>query len=189
MSSEKNHLINEAITYATACHAGQVRKGSCHPYILHPLETMLILFHMNADDNLLIAGVLHDIVEDTPATLEEICDRFGNDVASLVAFHTEDKSRSWTERKSAAIASLSGAGDREMMLILADKVSNLRSSISDYREIGEQFWDKFNARREQQNWYYMKMFDALKPMESHPAASPYYREMKDLLSHLFSGRS
>ncbi len=186
MSTKKNQLIDQAITFATSRHAGQIRKGSCHPYILHPLETMLILFHMNADDNLLIAGILHDTVEDTPTTLEEIRECFGRDVSLLVAFHTEDKSRSWTERKSSAIASLAEAGNREMMLILADKVSNLRSSVSDYQEVGERFWDKFNAPKEDQKWYYMQMLEALKPMESHPKASIYYKEMKDMLSFLFT---
>ena len=86
--------LNRAIIFATERHAGQVRKGTDTPYIVHPLETMLILSNMQADLNVQSAGLLHDTVEDTDTTLEEIAALFGDDVASLVGHHSEDKSKS-----------------------------------------------------------------------------------------------
>ena len=86
-----NLKLDEAIHFATECHSGQTRKGSTIPFILHPLEVMQILAGMNADTNLLIAGLLHDVVEDTEVGIDEIRKNFGEDVESLVAGHTEDK--------------------------------------------------------------------------------------------------
>lgn len=90
---QSNLLLNEAICYAVECHKEQMRKGSNKPYILHPLETMNILASMRADNDLLMAGVLHDTLEDTEATADDIVARFGAEVGRLVCFHSEDKSR------------------------------------------------------------------------------------------------
>lgn len=107
-----NALVEEAIHFAVEAHKGAVRKGTDTPYILHPLETMGILADMKADNNLLIAGVLHDTVEDTSVTLEQIRERFGADVARLVAGHSEDKSKGWYQRKLNTIESLRYADRR-----------------------------------------------------------------------------
>ena len=106
---QKNYLLEKAIHFSTTKHAGQLRKGTTVPYIVHPLETMNILRTMNADTNLLIAGLLHDTVEDTDTTAEEIAEVFGTDVAALVNGHSEDKSKTWKERKTHAIKELAEA--------------------------------------------------------------------------------
>ncbi len=128
----ENRLLNKAIHFATSRHAGQLRKGTHIPYILHPLETMNILRAMKADNHLLMAGVLHDTLEDTDATNDDIVNMFGTDVAALVGAHSEDKSKSWDERKAHAIEELAQASWRVKMLVMADKVSNLRSIAADY---------------------------------------------------------
>ena len=79
-----NELLNKAIIFATKCHAGQVRKGTSRAYITHPLETMSILNFMQADESLLAAGVLHDTIEDTDATYEQLIDLFGYDIVVLL---------------------------------------------------------------------------------------------------------
>lgn len=94
--------LNEAIKFAVDRHAGQFRKATVHPYISHPLEAMVILQSMDADINLQIAGVLHDTIEDTDTTEDDIRALFGDDVADLVTSHSEDKSKTWDERKSTA---------------------------------------------------------------------------------------
>ena len=96
--------LQDAIRFALDKHAHQFRKGTDRPYILHPLEVMLLLSAMNADTDLLMAGVLHDTVEDTDATLPELEARFGPGVAGLVGAHTDDKSLPWQERKAKAVA-------------------------------------------------------------------------------------
>lgn len=150
----ENYLLEKAIHFATFKHAGQLRKGTTVPYIVHPLETMKILLSMNADTNLLIAGLLHDTVEDTDTSIEEITEIFGADVAALVGGHSEDKSKSWEERKTHAIKVLADASRRMKMLVMADKVSNLRSMAADYRAVGDKLWSRFNAPVEKQAWYY-----------------------------------
>ena len=107
----ENYLLEKAIHFATSKHAGQLRKGTKVPYIVHPLETMNILRSMNADTNLLIAGLLHDTVEDTDTSIEEIKEVFGTDVAALVGGHSEDKSKTWVERKTYAIKELAMLAD------------------------------------------------------------------------------
>lgn len=180
-----NSALEDAICFATKRHAGQVRKGSDIPYITHPLETMTILNTMKADTDLLIAGVLHDTVEDTDTTSEEIRELFGEDVAALVAAHTEDKSKSWTERKQHTIDELQTAPLRVKMLIMADKVSNLRSMYADYKLIGDELWKRFNAPKEKQAWYYSGVQDALCDMQNYIETEKIYLEMVGLFKDLF----
>ena len=125
---EENCLLESGIINAMLWHDGQLRKGTNLPYIVHPLEVMNILLQMGADKKLMIAGVLHDTAEDTEATLADIEEIFGKDVADLVASHTEmDKSLPWRERKEIALEHLAKASKREQMLVLADKLSNIEA--------------------------------------------------------------
>lgn len=181
----ENYLLSKAIRFATDFHSGQLRKGTTRPYILHPLETLDILNSMKADTNLLMAGVLHDTIEDTAATTTDILERFGFDVATLVSAHSEDKSKTWEERKAAAITDAANSEPRLQMLILADKVSNLRSMVRDYRELGDELWERFNAPKENQSWYYSGLEDALEPMQYDENASQIYWEMDALYKALF----
>ncbi len=186
---EANALLNKAICFAVERHTGQLRKGTTRPYITHPLETMTILSSMNADTNLLIAGVLHDILEDTDTIREEITERFGHDVASLVLSHTEDKTRSWEERKQTAVKELKSASIRAKALVMADKVSNLRSMYADHKQVGEQLWERFNAPKDKQAWYYREIQDALYEMQEFPEMQDIYREMVALYNALFVNNS
>lgn len=169
--------LHQAIIFATKAHKGQVRKGTDIDYICHPMEVMQILASMNADVNLQIAGVLHDVVEDTPITIEEIEELFGSDVATLVNFHTEDKSLSWRKRKEAAIDAIEFADKRQQMLIMADKISNQRSLAADYFEIGDAVWERFNASKEEICWYYSAVQDALKEMGNYEETDDFYWEL------------
>lgn len=180
-----NRRLDMAIIYAVEHHAGQFRKGTVRPYITHPLEAMQILHSMRADINLMIAGVLHDTIEDTEATEEGIRELFGDDVADLVTAHSEDKSKTWDERKTHAIEELAKADKRLKMLIMADKVSNLRSMASDYAQIGDELWNRFNAPVNKQAWYYSGIQDALYDMQNYPECAAVYWEMVGLYKDLF----
>ena len=184
-AAPKAQLLERAITYATQHHAGQVRKGTDRPYILHPLETMLILHRMHADPALLAAGVLHDVLEDTHATEADLFEHFGEDITRLVTAHSEDKRLSWRARKQHTIDALAHADRRQLMLVLADKVSNLRSMAADYLQIGEALWDRFNAGPAQQAWYYSAIQDAFWDMQTDPDCKDIYWEMIGLFKDLF----
>ena len=177
--------LNEAIKFAVDHHAGQFRKATVRPYISHPLETLVILQSMDADIDLQIAGVLHDTLEDTDATAEEIRALFGDDVVRLVTAHSEDKSKTWDERKASAIEELSKADTRLKMLVMADKVSNLRSMAFDYARVGKALWNRFNAPISKQAWYYSGIQDALSDMQNDPACAAVYWEMVGLYKDLF----
>ena len=182
---ENNRKLNKAIRFATDRHAGQLRKGSTTPYILHPLEVLTILASLQADTDLLIAGLLHDTVEDTNTTPKELLQEFGPEVTRLVCCHSEDKRRSWKERKLTAIRETRQADRRLKLLILADKLSNIRSMVRDHRSLGESFWNRFNAPREEQRWYYGQIIDALSPLAEDPPAAGAYQELVHCYQQLF----
>lgn len=182
---DDNTRLEMAIRYATDCHKGQTRKGTKIPFIIHPLEVMLILQGMDADTNLLIAGLLHDVVEDTDTTIEEIQAAFGDDIAELVGGHTEDKTKSWEERKSTEMKETLEAPLRMKMLVLADKLANMRSIKKDYMQLGNILWERFNASLRQQAWYYGEMTEVLDEMQDYPETAPYYWELLGLYKDVF----
>ncbi len=182
---ETHAKIEEAEAFAENAHRGGTRKGSGKPYILHPLETAEILSSMNADTNLVIAGLLHDTVEDTDTTLLDIYDKFGTDVAALVNAHTEDKHQIWYMRKLSTVVEVPKADVRQKMLVLADKVSNLRSMSRDYRSAGEELWSRFNAPKRLQAWYYRKLLEGLSELGRRPETSGVYGEMREICAEMF----
>lgn len=182
---DNNGTLEDAIQFAMNAHKGSTRKGTDKPYILHPVETLQILSSMDADINLMIAGVLHDTLEDTETTLLDIYDRFGVDVAALVNGHTEDKRQIWYMRKLITIDALPDEIIRAKMLAIADKVANLRSMRIDYKFLGDELWDRFNAPKEFQAWYYSKLTDGLAELQTYPETADVYWEMISLYKDLF----
>ncbi len=182
----ENEMLTNAIAYAVKMHKGGLRKGTNIPYIVHPLEVMHILYEMGADKKLMAAGVLHDTVEDTEATLDEIKELFGEEIANLVASHTEkDKSLSWRERKEIALAHLAKASEREQMLVLADKISNIEAMARDYEKIGDKLWERFNQGKEQQEWYYREAMEALAPLEDNRELMRFYHRFVSSIDYVF----
>ena len=185
----ENELLNNAIAFAVEKHKNGLRKGTKMPYIVHPMEVMHNLMLMGADKNLMAAGVLHDTVEDTDATLEEIAEKFGKDVASLVASHTEkDKSLPWKKRKDIALEHLKHANKREQMLVLADKLSNMRAIARDYDKIQDKLWERFNRGKEDQAWYYGKGAEALMKLGKYEDTKSLYWEFIKLVELVFNER-
>lgn len=177
--------IHEAICFAARAHKGQLRKGTDIDYITHPLEVLQILTAMDAEEAVLIAGILHDTLEDTAVSLEELESAFGRDVAALVAGHTEDKRRSWKERKQNTVETLVNASRAEKLLSLADRLANLRSMASDFSRQGERLWERFNAPREAQAWYSGEMLRALSGLRRDGAAAACWQELAALHETLF----
>jgi len=148
-------LIFHAIQFASAAHAGQYRKGTRIPYLIHPLRVAAILLEAGCAEDLAVAAVLHDTVEDCFVTLEQIRRLFGARIAELVAGASEpDKSRPWEERKQHTIDFLRTAGEDQLLVCLADKLDNIRSIREDLVLHGELAWLRFRRGRPQQRWYY-----------------------------------
>ena len=180
-----NSAVEEAIAFATECHKGAVRKGTDIPYITHPMEVMQILSSVNADNNLLIAGLLHDVVEDAGVTIEAIREKYGDDVAFLVAGHSEDKSKTWYARKLKTIRDLPDEDIRCKLLTLGDKLSNIRSMYRDYKQIGDELWHRFNAPKFLQAWYYNGIVDGLAELQNIPETETAYWELVGVYKDLF----
>lgn len=185
---EEGNTLHQAIRMAGMAHKGQVRKGTQLDYLAHPMEVLEILASMNADLNVRIAGVLHDTLEDSALSSEEIRETFGDDVAELVESHTEDKSKSWQERKQQHIDALRQGGDRYRRMVLADSLSNLRSMAYDYRQEGEGLWQRFRAPKEKQGWYYHAMREAMADLKEDPDTNSAYMEMEELCYQIFGER-
>lgn len=148
------HKIQEAIDFATKVHEidqKQKRKGKDIPYITHPLTVALILGRTGASEDLVIAGILHDTVEDSTSeniiTLEMIIEQFGEGVSKLVESVTEsDKS---LKRKEEALKAISGYSEDSLLLKSADIIANVSELIVDYKRDGFRTFDRFNASGEQ----------------------------------------
>lgn len=182
---KENALLDTAIHFAVEQHAGQLRQGTKRPYILHPLETMNILASMKMDTPLMIAGVLFNILEETDATLNDIVITYGTDVASLISSHSEDRSKSWQDRKAAAIEDLKKASLRYKILVLAEHVSSLSNLYTDLEEYGPNFWNQLTESKEQLAWYYSKLQDALIELKDFSETTHVYWDMVSLYKAIF----
>ena len=140
-------LAHDAYEFAAEAHAGQDRKGDGSPYIAHPVEVARLLeAEGERDDELIAATFLHDVVEDTEHSLDQVRERFGAGVAELVEAMTEDKSvEPYEARKDHHRDQVEAAGERAVRIYAADKLANLRDMRSLYASVGESAASRFNA--------------------------------------------
>lgn len=169
-------MIEEAAAFATRAHEGQFRKGTRRPYIVHPLEVAEIVKTMTTDEEVICAAILHDTIEDCPGVTEEVLRKaFGDRVTDLVLGESEDKSKSWEERKGMTIRHLRNTSRELQTIGLADKLSNMRDIDRDYPVLGEGLWMRFRMQSRQAiGWYYKGVMEALAPeFQGVPAFEEY----------------
>ena len=151
--------LEQAMRVAAAAHAGQSRKTSPTPYFEHVAAVALILDRAGFAEDVVVAGLLHDVVEDTPVTFDALAALFGARISELVRHCSEVKldeqgrKRPWIDRKRDHLAALAEAPTEARAITLADKLHNLISIELDLRE-HRPVWSQFNAEREQVLWYY-----------------------------------
>ncbi len=181
-------LLDRAIVFAVRAHAGTERRGKGFPYIVHPLEAMAIVATMTQDQELLAAAVLHDTVEDTHVTVEQIRSEFGDRIASLVATESDtfqddvSEEDSWHTRKQAAIDRAAHASRDAKMVALGDKLSNMRAIARDYAMQGDQLWTLFHAKeRKDHEWHYRGLAESL--YELHDTFA--FKEFEQLINQVF----
>jgi (p)ppGpp synthase/HD superfamily hydrolase len=153
-----------AFAFAAEKHVGQTRKASTIPYIAHLMGVASLVLEAGGDEDLAIAALLHDVVEDCGGTpmLKEVRRRFGARVAKVVEGCTDsdvDPKPPWRERKELYIRRLRRADTDTRLVSAADKLNNVRSILADYRQIGESVWSRFNGGREGTLWYYRTLRD------------------------------
>ena len=182
-------VLDRAVIFAVKAHSGTERRGKGYPYIVHPLEAVEIVATMTSDQELLAAAALHDTVEDTDVTLEQIRTEFGDRVAALVAAESDEipvgvsEEESWHSRKQAAIDRLSRAGREAKMVALGDKLSNMRAIARDYAARGDALWDLFHSKDPKEHeWHYRGLADALRELEDTYA----FQEFENLINQVFA---
>ncbi len=169
-------MIKKAAEFAAKAHEGAVRKGSNIPYIVHPYEAAVIVAGLTADPEVIAAALLHDVIEDAGVTYECIREEFGERVANLVKSESEDKTRSWQERKQATIDHMGHASRDEKIICLGDKLSNLRSMTADWLAMGDAVWLKFREKdKMKQAWYYRGILEQLSEFQGEQAYAEYIR--------------
>ena len=181
-------LLDRAIIFAVRAHAGTERRGKGFPYIVHPLEAVEIVATMTRDQEMLAAAALHDTVEDTDVTIEQIQAEFGDRVASFVAAESDEPHQSrdsienWRARKQAAINRIARASHDAKIVALGDKLSNMRAIARDYAQQGDALWDLFHAKDPKDHeWHYRGLADALSELRDTFA----YKEFENLINQVF----
>ncbi len=181
-------LLDRAIIFAVQAHAGTERRGKGFPYIVHPMEAMEIVATITPDQELLAAAALHDTVEDTDVTVEEIRARFGDRIASLVAAESDEmpegvsEEDSWHARKKAAIDRLAAASHDAKIVALGDKLSNMRAIARDYAVKGDELWKIFHASDPKDHeWHYRGLADSLRELSGTFA----FQEFEALINQVF----
>jgi len=176
-------MINKAIIFATKAHTGQFRKGTNTPYILHTLEAGIIVSQIKSDEDLICSAILHDVIEDTDITFEIVKKKFNERIAHIVASESEDKSKSWKERKRYTLESLTKQKSEDIGIVaLGDKLSNMRAIDRDLQGIGDKLWERFNVKdKNEHKWYYSGLVDSLSYLSEYNA----YQEFKRLVDKVF----
>jgi (p)ppGpp synthase/HD superfamily hydrolase len=179
--------LNAALMFAARAHRAQLRKGTNVPYIVHPFQVALILKLHGFDEDVVIAGALHDTVEDCGCSVADIAAEFGEEVARLVAGVSETKTddggarRPWRVRKEEQLAHLAQADSHMAALKAADSLQNCASTVSDLQAHGPGFWDRFNAGATDLVWYYQEVARLVGArLGDHPLA----RELKESVAEL-----
>lgn len=153
-----------AFVFAAKRHSGQTRKASTIPYLAHLMGVASLVLEAGGDEDLAIAALLHDVVEDCGGApmLKEVRRRFGKRVAAIVDGCTDadtDPKPPWRERKEKYLRHLKTADADTRLVSAADKLNNVRSILSDYRAIGESVWSRFNGGRDGTLWYYRTLLE------------------------------
>ena len=174
-------IVSNAIEFAVKAHDGMRRKNGESPYILHPLEAAVIVGTMTNDQEIIASAVLHDVVEDTDISIEEIEKNFGKRIKQLVECETEDKradlppAQTWRIRKEESLEDLKNASDDAVLMVwLGDKLANMRAIYREWKEKGDAMWQKFNQKDpNEQAWYYTTIANLTSKLSNYSAWIEY----------------
>ena len=181
-------LLDRAIVFAVRAHHDTERRGKGFPYIVHPMEAMEIVATITSDQELLAAAALHDTIEDTDVTVQDIRREFGDRVAQLVHAESDrftegvSEEDSWHDRKQAAIDRLSNASHDAKIVAMGDKLSNMRAIWRDYQTKGDELWNIFHVKdKASHEWHYRGLADSLSELSDTFA----YQEFVHLIDEVF----
>lgn len=183
--------LGEVFAFVNHAHRKNKRKSGT-PYISHLMDVASILIKENASSELIFAGLLHDVIEDTEFTQVDIQRRYGPTVGDYVNAVTEpvelrqgDDTENWKARKEYMIRSITRAMSEVKLLSCADKLANIREVMQDLEKDGESVWDRFNAPKDEQKWYYTSMLEAFAAGPQNIADTFVFKEYKKCVEQLF----
>jgi myo-inositol-1(or 4)-monophosphatase len=184
-------LVTEAAAFAARAHEGQVRKGTNIPYIVHPMEAAAIVAALTDEPELIAAALLHDVMEDCGVTYAQLCERFGPRVAKIVREDSQCQSTAsgerapWGVRKRAAVERFRSSDRDEKLIVLADKLSNMRAMFRDFEREGAAMFAKFNERDMRRHAWYYRSCAAL--TEAEFGSTGAWRELSWRIEYVFAG--
>jgi len=179
--------IFKAMAFALKAHEGQFRKGTKIPYFIHPLHVANTLIEYDCAEYIVIAGLLHDTVEDTRISVKDIERNFGKKIAGLVQGVTEpEKTSPWEIRKRHTIDSIKHAPADMLLIQCADKLDNLKSIAEDFERLGDAVWQRFNRPFEQQKWYFQSIAKELLKRKVDEPAAVLVQQLKHLVEEIFN---
>ena len=184
----ETELLDKAIVFAVKAHHNTERRGKGFPYIVHPLEAVEIVATITPDQELLAAAALHDTIEDTDVTVDDLRAEFGDRIAELVHSESDQftegvsEADSWHDRKQAAINRLAAASHDAKIVALGDKLSNMRAIARDYAVKGDALWQIFHVTdKASHEWHYRGLADSLSELNDTFA----YQEFVRLIDQVF----
>jgi (p)ppGpp synthase/HD superfamily hydrolase len=151
--------LQNAFRYAAEKHEGQTRKRTAVPYISHLMAVAALVLEAGGDEEMAIAALLHDVVEDCGGmpVLRDVRNLFGDRVANIVDGCTDtyvEPKPEWRQRKKDYLAHLKKSDAETRLVSAGDKLHNVRTILTDYRQHGEAVWDRFSGKKEGTLWYY-----------------------------------
>ena len=180
-------LLDRAIIFAVKAHHNTERRGKGFPYIVHPMEAVEIVATITSDQELLAAAALHDTIEDTDVTVEDIRREFGDRITELVYAESDQfdesvsEEDSWHDRKQAAINRLAAASHDAKIVALGDKLSNMRAIWRDYQQKGDELWNIFHAKNKADHeWHYRGLAKSLSDLSDTFAYQEFIRLIDDV---------
>ena len=178
------NVVEKSLKFAVLAHKNQVRKAEREkPYIVHPIDVANILKEYGCSDNIIAAGLLHDILEDTLYDFEFIKKEFGEEIANLVNAATEqNKDSSWEERKKATIDKIKNMTLEEKLVLCADKISNLEDMYILFNIKGKKDFSSFKRSEKKQKWYYDNLYNSFVFKDNHEI----FDRLKSLINKVFN---
>ena len=183
-------LLDRAIVFAVKAHHDTERRGKGFPYIVHPMEAVEIVASITSDQELLAAAALHDTIEDTEVTVDDIRREFGDRIAELVHAESDQftegvsEEDSWHDRKQAAIDRLAAASHDAKIVAMGDKLSNMRAIWRDYQVKGDALWSIFHARdKASHEWHYRGLAASLSELKDTFAYQEFVRLIDEVFTH------
>lgn len=168
-------LYERVLTVAVGAHKEQVRKHDGSPYVIHPIMVARILERSGFGEEVQAAGLVHDVLEDTAMTEEDLRRLVSDEVVDIVTAVSEDKDLPWEERKEHYIASVVAAGESVWAVSVADKIHNAESLITHYEKVGPAVWQVFNRGKEKKVWFERTLLARLQTVWQHPLLEEYAR--------------